>query len=125
MERSRAAETILVISLGFLGLFLIFHFRRETDYFWMLYTSFSLGVLGLASKWLREQIHVFWFWIAEKLGYVTSRIILSIVFFIFLIPFGMLARVFRKDLLFLKKKSGSYYKKRDHIYSFQDLENPW
>lgn len=125
MDKSRSAETILVISLGFLGLFLVFHFRRDTDYFWMLYTAFSIGAVGLASKWLREQIHVFWFWIAEKMGYVMSRLLLSIVFFIFLIPFGFLARLFRKDLMFMKKSARSYYKKRNHLYSFEDLENPW
>jgi hypothetical protein len=125
MEKSRATETILTISLGFLGIYLGFYLIKDISHDWMLYVSFSVGFFGLFWKWLRIQIHVFWFWLAEKLGYVMSRVVLSIIFIFFLIPFGLIARIFRKDLMFMKGGKSSYYKKRDHLYSKEDLENPW
>lgn len=125
MEKSRAAETILTITLGFLVLFLIIYWRSGNEHFWMLYTAGAIGILGLLSKWLRIQIHIFWFWFADKLGYVMSRVVLSIIFVLVVLPFGSVARIFRKDLMFLKGGKESYYIQRKHRYSSEDLENPW
>jgi hypothetical protein len=53
-------------------------------------------------------------------------VILSAVFFLFLLPIAMLAKLFKKDLLQLKKTEGkSYYHERNHSYDRADLENPW
>ena len=125
MEKNRAPETILTISLGFLGLFLVFMWIKEAAHYWMLYTSFAVGVLGLASRWIRESIHTSWFWLADKMGFVMSRIVLSLVFIFVVLPFGFVAKLFRKDLMFLKKGRRTYYKTRNHGYTIGDLENPW
>lgn len=121
MSKSRATETILTISIGFLVLFLL----KSQEHIWMLYTALTIGVLGLFWKWFRIQIHLFWFWLADKLGFVMSRLILSILFVLILIPFALLAGLFRKDSMFMKGGQQSYFKSRSHLYSSEDLENPW
>jgi len=92
---------------------------------WLLLTSFGIGVAGLISRGFRHAAHDAWFWLADKVGWVMSRLVLSIVFIIVVIPFGFLSRVFRKDLMYLKKGRDSYYKRRDHMFTAKDLEDPW
>jgi hypothetical protein len=125
MEKNRATETILTITLGFLAIYLGLYIFKGTSHLWMLYVSFSVAFLGLFWKWLGIQIHEFWFWLAEKIGYVMSRLLLSIIYIVFLIPIGVIAGLFRKDLMLLKRGRSSYFKKRTHTYSASDLENPW
>ena len=125
MDKKRAFETILTISLGFMVIFLVIRWRSGNEHYWLLYTSAAVGVLGLFWKWLRVQIHIFWFWLADKLGYVMSRLVLSVIFFLIVIPFGSLARLFRKDVMYLKRGRESYFRKRKHLFGVEDLENPW
>jgi hypothetical protein len=119
MEKAKQKETIIVIAAGFLVLFFIFD--RE----WMLYVSLGVLIAGIISDALSSYIHKAWFWIAEKLGYVMSRLILGITFLFILLPVGALSKVFRKDILMLKKRKDSYYRKRDHVYTANDMRDPW
>lgn len=119
MEKAKQKETIIVIAAGFLVLFLVL------DKIWMLYVSLGVLGAGFLSPWLTSLIHRGWFWIADKMGFVMSRIILGIIFVFILIPVGWLSKLFRKDLLMLKKRESTYYRERDHIYEAKDLEEPW
>lgn len=60
------------------------------------------------------------------MGWVMSKVILSIIFYLFLFPIALLARLFGNNPMRLKKSSeSSYYVDRNHTYSSGDLENPW
>ena len=119
MEKVRQKETILTIAAGFLVLFLIIDSR------WMLYLSLGILIIGVISDTLTFAVHTGWFWIAEKMGYVMSRIILGITFLFVLLPVGTAARFFRKDFMMLRKRKDSYYHTRDHVFSRDDLKDPW
>ncbi len=114
-------KDILVIVLGFLVFYLI------TKKNFLLYLSGGIALAGVLSEFLAEKMVWGWYKLAEGLGYVSSRILLSIVFFLFLTPLAMLSRLFRKgDALQLKKKlSGSYFTERRHMYVKEDLEKMW
>lgn len=92
---------------------------------WMLYTAIIVGITGLFWKWMRNSTHLLWFKLADMLGFIMSRVILSTIFIVVLIPFGLLARLFRKDLMFMKGGKQSYFISRNHLYTAEDLENPW
>ena len=121
MEKYKNLEAILVISTGFLILYLLF--GRQ----WMLYTALTVSVLSLISPTISRWINQLWFKLALALGWVNSRILLSLVFFIFLMPVAFLQRLISGDKLQLnKKKEGeSYYVDRDYQYEKKDLENVW
>lgn len=119
MEKARQKETIIVIGAGFLVLFFIF------DKEWMLYVSLGVLLAGIISDALTAHIHKFWFWIADKLGFVMSKVILGLTFLLVLLPVGALSRLFRKDIMMLKKRKDSYYRKRNHVYEAQDMRDPW
>ncbi len=113
-------ETIGVISAGFIVLYFVFKFNL------FLYIALSLLVLGLASALFAKLLTKSWYKLAELLGFISSRILLSGVYFLILFPLAMLYRLFNKDPLLLKKNTdSSLYSERNHVYTAEELENPW
>ena len=125
MNHSNHRTTLLVISTGFLLIYLLFLWRADKNLMWMVYTAAGVSVAGLISKKLDFYIHSFWFWIADKMGFVMSKLILGVIFIVFLLPIGALSKLFRKDFMFLKKQQESYFKIRKHLFSSSDLQDPW
>ncbi len=119
MDKVKTKETILTITLGFIALYLAF------DRVWLLYVAFATGVTGLFSQYAALVIHKAWMKLADILGYIMSRIILGAVFFLILVPVGALAKIFRKDFMYLKRRPGTYYHERDHQFTPQDFNDPW
>ncbi|MDD4910327.1 MAG: SxtJ family membrane protein [Candidatus Omnitrophica bacterium] len=59
-------------------------------------------------------IYIPWMRLAEVLGYVVSRLILSLIFLLVLTPIGMILKIAGKDLLDKKLgNSSTYWKKVD------------
>ncbi len=122
MEKAKKLETLLVITAGLLVLYYFF----ESKYFFYAAAFVSIG--GLMFPFLANAIHWFWYKLAFVLGYVNSRILLSLIFFIFLMPIAFLAKLFTTNALQLKKKTAdndSYFVTRDYQYEKKDLENVW
>jgi hypothetical protein len=119
MEKTNKYLVILVIVSGLIGLH--FLFKNEI----LLFVATGIAVISIASSYLAEKIVWVWEKIALILGTINSKILLSVIFYTFLVPIALLSRVFKKkDELILKKKiEGSYYKERNHTYISEDLEN--
>lgn len=69
-----------------------------------------------------------WFGLSEVLGSVVSRILLSIVFFIVVMPVGIFRRIFGADSMRAKdwKTIGrSVFVESNHTFSAEDIENPY
>lgn len=126
MEK-KVKETIITISLGLLVIFVIVNRDKfiDTDREWLLFTAMGISLIGISWSWLSKVIHKGWFMLADKMGYVMSRLILSIVFIALVIPFGLISRIFRKDLMFMKGSGSSCYIDRKHQYVAEDFKNPW
>ena len=120
MKLSQDRKTQLVIVTGFAILAYLFSSMV------LLYLSLGLAVIFLVSKTLSR--HILWLWwkIAHVLGWINTRILLSVVFYVFLLPIALLSRVFKRDPLAMNwKKTGSSFVVRNHLYTAEDLENPW
>ena len=119
MEKTNKYLVILTIVAGLIGMFFLFKIEI------LLPIAFGIAVISILSSYVAEKIVWVWNKIALILGTVNSKILLSAIFYLFLVPIALLSRVFKKkDELILKKKTdGSYYKERHHIYSSEDLEN--
>jgi hypothetical protein len=121
MKRDKEIETILSITLGFVGLYLIF---KQTDI--LLLIAFGIGIVGLLSNYFREKIALIWLKLGHILGTINGTILLSIVFFVVLFPIALLARAFGKSSFTLKPNAGkSCYSERNHLYTSADFENLW
>ncbi len=120
MSREKVVTSILVICLGFIGLYFIF--EKE----WLLWIAFGVGILSLFSEKIANFICKGWYKVAEILGGINSKILLSLIFFVILVPVAFMARIFSKESkIQLKRKENSYFKERNHTYSKEDLESPF
>ncbi len=118
-QSSTQTTTILVIVLGLLVLSFIF--KAEI----LVKIATGIGILALVFPVIGQWIEFIWMKIAEVLGWINTRVLLGVVFFIVLFPISILYRLTSKDLLRLKKPQGSVFFSRDHIYSKEDFENIW
>ena len=121
--REKELETVLTLCVALVVLFFVT--KKQHAYFLSL--SVLLGLIGMFSKYLTAKISWAWLKVGEMTGAVMSKVILSLVFFLFLFPIALLSRLFSKsNSLQLKKTSStSYYFTRNHKYEAKDLENVW
>lgn len=89
---------------------------------YLILAALILLVIGMVWSWLAEKISWLWLKFSEGLGWLNSRIILSIIFFLFLSFFGLLFRIFNKNSPFKKTAGDSNYAERDHAYEAKDFE---
>ncbi|MEE8341777.1 MAG: SxtJ family membrane protein [Candidatus Neomarinimicrobiota bacterium] len=71
---------------------------------------------------------IIWFTFSNILGFFISKIILSIIFLILIVPFGLIRRLIGKDSLQLrqfKASKNSVLINRDHIYTRKDIIKPF
>ncbi|MCF8231848.1 MAG: hypothetical protein K9J27_06625 [Bacteroidales bacterium] len=71
---------------------------------------------------------VLWFGLAHLLGNVVSRIILSAIYVVFVIPVGLIRQAVGRDALQLRrfgKDKTSVFQNREHNYISKDLETPY
>lgn len=113
-------EVILVLCL------VLILFSRFLDMDILVTAAAILGIAALLIKPFGKCLTFLWQQLIKLLGFVNSRILLSIIFFLFLTPLALIARLFRsKDVLQLKKPEASNFKLRNHTYTAADLKDPW
>jgi hypothetical protein len=112
-------STILVICMGFLVVYLVFHVK------WALYTSLGVGVVAIASSWASQKIEWAWNKLSLVLGYIVPNILLSVIFFLFLFPISLLSRLFKKDPLMLSANHKSYFIDINKAMDKASFEKTW
>ncbi len=118
-SREKQLETCLVIATGML---VIWYFARKE---WFVYVAIVVGLIGAFIPAISKWMHWAWYKLGEGMGWVMSKVILTLVFYLFLFPISFIYRLTNKDLLQLKRKSTSYWSERNHQYTAKDLENMW
>tara|TARA_Y100000590_G_scaffold459295_1_gene615975 strand:+ start:179 stop:589 length:411 start_codon:yes stop_codon:yes gene_type:complete len=80
--------------------------------------------LGLILPLLLKPIYFVWMVFAAILGWIMTRVILSLVFYLIITPIGLITRIIGEDFLALKKKNlDSYWNHRDSSIELnQDYE---
>ncbi len=131
MQRNKVLETILAISLGLLIIFWATQHTKLTPFTgteWLLPITVLIICIGLFSTYLSEKIHWAWMKLSHLMGFAMSKILLCVIYFLFLLPLALISRLFnRKDSLQLKKNAPgeSYYAERNHTYTADDFEEMW
>lgn len=115
----KTSEGILTVTVGLLIVRFLF------DLPILAKIALGIGLIGLFIPFLARYIAWSWFKLSEGIGAVTSRILLTVIFFFVLAPIAFLSRIFSKSDLQLKRKSDSYFTERNHRYEPQDFENVW
>ena len=120
MQSQDRYKTILVIVTGLLAIAWIFNVPV------LVKIALGMGAISIFIPPAARAIEWAWFKIALALGWVNSRVLLSIIYFVFLMPIAWLSRLFTKDPLALRNdKRDTLFNTRDHLYTGKDLENIW
>ena len=102
---------------------LLFYYGKEFYQTIAIVAAAFLGV-GLILPLLLKPIYFIWMIFATILGWVMTRVILSIVFYLILTPIGLFTRLVGEDFLSLKKVDlNSYWNHRNSAVELnQDYE---
>lgn len=120
MDRKKNLETCLVIVTGLLIFYLFKGWHA------LLIGAVIIGFIGVFLNKPASWITWLWYKIADILGKFVPKIILSLVFFIFLFPVSMLSKIFRKENKGIKKKNiESMWITREYSFSGNDFVKPW
>ena len=108
-----------VISI-FLGLY-------SADKFWFI---IAIGILlvTLLIPMLLKPLAFLWFGFSKAFGWVTSRIVLFVIFWGLVTPMGLIRKVMGEDSMRLRqfKKNGkSAFTDRNHEFTASDLKYPF
>ena len=119
MNDEKSKSTILVICVGFLLIYLKFHWR------WSIITSVVIGLIGILSPFLSRQVEWLWTKLSKLLSYIVPNILLTIIFYFFLFPIALLSRLFNKDPLMLSGKYKTYFIDMNKAVDKKSFENIW
>lgn len=119
MDTAGKLKAQLAIVTGLVVLYFVF----KSVYF--LYSAALGGIIFLAIPALGYLILKLWFKLASVLGWINSRILLSLVFYLFLFPIATISKIFSKSSLNLDKSPSSMFSERNQKYKKEDLENTW
>jgi hypothetical protein len=126
LTREKVLETIGVLALACL---VVGHLAKRPGLkVGSLAAATLLLAVGLFVKPAGALIARAWLKFGGLLGAVNSRIILGAIFYLFLTPIALLARLTRGDFLHLKKRAGadrSYWHARNHAYTAEDISKLW
>ena len=111
--------SLAVIAIGFTLFYLVF--KKE----WLL-TPVGVCFVGFLIGPVGDFTHIIWMQLAKLLGFINSRILLSIIFFLILTPIALLMRLLGKTQ-FIKNEGTqqSLFVSRNQLYNRQDLEQPF
>ena len=82
---------------------------------WLIVVAIIFLILGLLNSNLLKPLNKFWIKFGILLGNVISPIILGVIFFLVVLPTGLLMRIFKKNYLGLKyeKNLKTYWIKKE------------
>jgi hydrogenase-4 membrane subunit HyfE len=117
--RVKALETILVLVLALLA---GYYFNKSP--YWLVGAALLIAITLLIPA-LAEKIHVGWMKLGEGMGFITSKIILTLIFFLILVPLSWIAALFRKPVMKMKPGADSFFKSRNVTYTAQSMKDMW
>lgn len=104
--------TVGLISLGITVLFII---RHKSNMFVMPVIALIFLGLGYFAPEILRPVYTFWMKLAFFLGWVNTRIILIVFFYLIFAPIGLIIKIFGVDLLDtrIEKDRQTYWRKKD------------
>jgi len=92
---------------------------------WTLWVSFCFVSLSFISPKLIYIPYKAWMFIGGIIGFINTRVILGVTFYLLIFPIGIILRIFDKLQYKEQKNSYSNYVKRTDKLTKEQLENPF
>lgn len=105
----------LTIGIAFLLLAVLLFVTKKNSFPYFGTLGIILIIIGLAVPGILKPFNKIWMSLSIILGWIMTRVILTILFYFAITPIGLLVKLFRKDFLDLKidKSKNSYWQKRE------------
>jgi hypothetical protein len=119
MSRRKRLESLGAILLLFL---LLGRWQRS---WYDVYAGGLIALTGLAWSRAGEWLAMYWMKGARAIGWMTGRVLLTVIFFVVVLPVSFFVK--RNDKLDIRRKRGrrTMFKDRDHTFVGRDLKDPW
>jgi len=116
-----ALKTLNILALAVLIVYFFTHLH------WLLWAVLFFLAVGSFENRLARNLAKGWLKFSELLGVVTSKVLLTLVFYFFLVPIALLYRLFHKEMSshFRNRNRTSFFTEIEKPYSKKSLENPW
>ena len=96
---------------------------------WPIWPFIVMGVfwaIAIIAPQILRPVNELWIKIGNVLGFINSRIILAVMFFLLIFPIGLLLKVFGKDSMDRKlDKEAKTYRKITKLRNKKHLEKPF
>ena len=118
MKKSQQIKNNKSFGILFFIVFLIIGFwpltNGEEIRFWSILISLLFLILGFLNSKILTPLSYAWIKLGLFLGKFITPIVMAIIFYLIISPFGVVIRLFGKDLLMKKySKKSSYWIKRE------------
>lgn len=122
ISKKQASDTgmAIVLILLLVGLF------TQNDLYYKI--AIPVLIVNMTFPMFYYLFAIIWLGFSKLLGTVVSKIILTIVYIVLVIPVGIFRRILGKDSLQLsgfKKGSSSVMKTRNYSFTSKDIEMPY
>ena len=106
---------------------LVFPFLRHRAYpLWPWIVAIALAIPALVYPRSLRYVHWIWIRIGFVLGWINSRIVLTILFFVVILPMGLLMRAFGRDPVSRKlDPDATTYRIRSRERTRENMEMPF
>jgi hypothetical protein len=121
IDLHKALEAMNILALACIVFGLIFKLQV------FFYAASCLLVIGVFFGRLAIIITAGWLKFAYFLGFINTRIILTLIYYLLLTPIAYIYRLLHGDFLNIKRNTSlkSYFVERNHAYEPKDFENVW
>ena len=123
-QRIKDLEAIIAICTGLIVFAFIFE-EKENIYRNFLILAGIIGILSILSKFFVKNLALIWMKLAEGMGYVMSKVVLSSVYYLILSPIAAIYRLTNKNNMKARPKIDSVFENRNHKFNKNDFDNPW
>lgn len=114
------------IVLGLFGLVLPWLFRADSFPLWPWIVAGVLVAWAIIAPASLRPVYRGWMRFGLTIGTVLTPVILSIVFFFLILPFGLAMRLFREDPMRRKRNENSAsYRVESHHHAANHMERPF
>ena len=123
-QRIKDLEAIIAICTGLIVFAFIFE-EKENIYRNFLILAGIIGILSILSKFFVKYLALIWMKLAEGMGYVMSKVVLSSIYYLILSPIAAIYRLTNKNNMKARPKIDSVFENRNHKFNKNDFDNPW
>lgn len=101
----------IIAVIGFITVF-----YNSPAFTYLIPIGFTIAALGFIAPIILKPFYLVWMTLAVLLGFVSTRVILTVLFYLIITPIGLVSKMFGKDPMERKidKTSKSYWTYREN-----------